>query len=377
MRVVHVLHGLSPGQGGVLTAALDLCAALGQLGANVEILLTSDASQDVAAENGTYPVRRFPLDRWGRLRDASPAQQHAYQQYLAAADVVHLHTPWSGRNMAIASRLRKLGKPYGVSIHGMLDRWSLRQKAVKKKLFLHCFAARFLHRAAFIHCTAAAETKQVLEVLPRLASTVVTLPCVFDAGPYLPIGKTERPAGEPRILFLSRLHPKKGCETLIAAAHILQQRGHKFRLVIAGPGTPSYVASLKTRVEQAGLQGITEFTGMVLGDEKLQLYRQADIFALPTQQENFGIVLVEAMAAALPVVTTKGTDIWSELEQGGARIVDATAASFADSLEGLILDSSERLRAGRQGAAHVARWLDTHRTAEGYLDVYRRSVAQA
>ena len=113
---------------------------------------------------------------------------------------------------------------------------------------------------------------------------------------------------------------------------------------------------------------------MVVGDLKLSLYAMADVFALPTQQENFGIVYPEAMLCETPVIGTKGTDIWRELEKGGAIIADRTPNAFADAIEDLVSDKEVLKAKGQQGREHILSWLDNDSVAKRYEEMYEQAA---
>ncbi len=125
---------------------------------------------------------------------------------------------------------------------------------------------------------------------------------------------------------------------------------------------------------ELGIAESVRFVGMVEGRNKLALYRGAQVFALPTFQENFGFVLVEAMACGTPVVTTRGTDIWGELERGGALVVERTPEAFAAAIDELGRDAAERIARGEQGRRFVMEWLRGERILGAYEDMYRKGV---
>ena len=163
---------------------------------------------------------------------------------------------------------------------------------------------------------------------------------------------------EPIVLFLSRIHPKKGGETLIRAVAQVRSGGRPCSLVFAGTGEDAYVGSLRALAAELGLEGAVRFVGLVRGAEKLSLYQAAAVLAIPTHQEDFGLVFPESLACGTPVVTTRGVDIWPELESsGGAVIVDRTPGAFAEAIGGLVADADRaRARAsGRVGAAGAGR----------------------
>ena len=381
---VHFFPQLRLEHGGVVKAVLDMCAMLAERGHAVTLLTCDGADVPdawrTAGENTPQvvelqPSRRFPtlISREG-LRQARPI--------LRQAGVVHLHTPWAISNLQLARRLRAGGMPYVVTIHGMMDDWCMRQKGLKKRMFLALTGRRFLERAAQIHFTAQAEQDQTLRWIPGARSRATVAPCVIDLREYEDLPGPEPayaafPAidpHQPKVLYLSRLHPKKGIEILIAAAAILRDRGLAFQVLIAGPGEPAYQASLQRLVDDHRLGNRVQFLGMVRGTEKLSLYQAADVFVLPTYQENFGLVLVEALACATPVVTTRGTDIWHELEQAGAKIVSNEGAALAQAISDILTDPAGAPELGRQGRQYIQRWLSKDQIAEQYEKLYAAAI---
>ena len=209
---------------------------------------------------------------------------------------------------------------------------------------------------------------------------IAVIPYIVDLEPYKNVPSPQEAidtfgaSEEPTILFLSRVHEKKSIETLIDAAAILQQKGKPIRVLIAGTGEQSYINTLEARAAAAGVGDSVTFLGMVVGDVKLSLYAMVDAFALPTQQENFGLVYPEAMLCETPAIGTKGTDIWRELEEGGAIIADRTPEAFAIAIEELVKDKEKASELGKQGRQHMLKWLDTETVAQQYEEMYQAAI---
>ena len=145
-------------------------------------------------------------------------------------------------------------------------------------------------------------------------------------------------------------------------------------MFIAGTGDEAYIKTLEERAKSAGVADETSFLGLVVGSLKLSLYAMADVFALPTQQENFGLVYPEAMLCATPAIGTKGTDIWKELQEGGAVIADRTPEAFANAIETLVNDKEALDTKGKKGREHILQWLNTDTVAKGYEDMYKLAL---
>jgi glycosyltransferase involved in cell wall biosynthesis len=173
----------------------------------------------------------------------------------------------------------------------------------------------------------------------------------------------------PVILFLSRLHPKKGLDLLIEA--LAQLQSQPFALVIAGEGTPDYRASLGQLVSDRGLGDRTHFVGFVEGERKALLLQGADLFALTSHSENFGIAVLEAMAAGLPTLVTPGVALAAVIqEQGLGYVPDQTVTAIGQDLQ-LWLGQRPQARAmGQRARAYVAAHYSWPRVAETLITLY-------
>lgn len=383
MRVVHYLRQIRLEQGGVVRAVLDICAVLAKAGHEVTLLCCDDTDVPATWRSGAPGFPRVrKIDPPARPMAAfSRSQLGAITEILRGCDVVHLHAVWHASNLQIARRCRGARIPYVLSIHGMLDDWSMSQRSAKKRLFMALGARSMLDRASFVHCTAQAELDQSRKWYP--SGRGVVIPLVFDLTPFraMPgpdIARAAFPslrAERPNILFISRLHYKKGVEHLIRAARILSDRGTPVSLQIAGSGDSAYEQRLRALATELSLEPTTTFLGMVTGDTKISLYQAADAVVLPTSQENFGFVVFEAMAAGAPLITTAGVDTWPEVKSsGGGLIVDQDPVKIADAIAQLLTDPDRRLAMGRAGRAWVLRELDPDRVVGRFVEMYRQAT---
>ncbi len=382
MKIAHYLNRIDLAEGGVVRAVLDLCAVMAARGHAVT-LLTHDP-QDIPSEwegsSAPRVVQVRPPTRRPGLFDKDVLA--AFAERFAECDVVHLHTPWDPANLQLASIARRLHKPYVLTVHGMLDDWSMGQKSAKKRLYHMTFAKGLLERAALVHCTAQAELAQARRWIGRGRGVVV--PLLFDTAPFESLPGPERArehwagafaTGRPVLLFLSRLHPKKGVHVLLDAVANLERRGMAVEVVIAGTGDEPYTGELRSQAERLGLTERVHFVGLVTGELKVSLYQAADLFVLPTSQENFGFVLPEALACGTPVVTTRGVDIWPELESsGGAVIADHGADAIADSAYHLAASPEKRAAMGEAGRAWVLAALHPDVVAGQFVQFYERAI---
>lgn len=383
LSCVHYLSEVRLELGGVVQAVVDLCQAISARGHQVT-LVTLDAT-DVPVQwsdaSGNWPhvveIESSALTK----RLISRRGLSVFRELLDGVDLAHLHTPWDLSNFQLMPILRKQRVPYIVTVHGMLDEWSMQRNALKKKTFLSLGGRRLFEHATTVHLTAEAECEQAGRWVP-IGDRGAIQCCVLDLTSYDPLPGPEPalkafPAICPekkKILFLSRLHPKKGVEFLLQAGAILRDQGLPIQLLIAGPGDDRYVGQLKSLTSTLGLDDHTEFLGMVRGIEKRSLFQLSDVFVLPTFQENFGLVIAEAMACGTPVVTTRGTDIWREIERGGARIADTNPESLATQMRYFLTDRETRDRVGQQGLQFIWQWLDRDNVVNGYERIYHDTV---
>ncbi len=380
MKILHYFPTTRLTEGGTVRAALDLSTALARYGHDVTWLTTDDA--DVPEQWGKEPdtptvVQLGALQKSGGRLSAKQVSLAA--EVAAQADIVHIHAMWMPSNVQMASACKKAGTPWVLSTHGMLDDWCMEQRGIKKRLYLATYGKKLVHGASTILTTAEEEKRQASRWLPK--DNVVAIPLIVDLEPYKNVS-TPQLAEEAfgsfpnkSVLFLSRVHPKKSIETLIECAALLKQRGDVPTFLIAGTGEKQYIESLQKQVAKHELTNHFKFLGMVVGDTKLSLFALADVFALPTQQENFGLVYPEAMLCETPVITTKGTDIWRELESGGgAMIIERDAEAFADAISTVLADDDARLEMGKAARQHMLHWLDTSTVVKSYESMYEQAA---
>lgn len=382
MKILQVISRLRLEDGGVVRAVLDLAGGSADAGHEVAVACwdAPDWPDEWTGDNGT--PRLVTIEEPGALGRISGPSAAVLRTEIGKADAVHLHTPWEPANRAVGRLCVMLDTPYVLSIHGMLDEWSMQQSAAKKRLYLLMGGRRLLEQAAFIHCTAEAELTQSRVWYPRGEGRVA--PLVFDIEPYRtpPGPELARETfgldpDQPTVLFLSRMHVKKGVHVLVKAAAHMRDAGVECHTLIAGTGDAAYEQAIRSQIESLRLQDRVRLLGMVKGDTKVSLYQAADVFALPTSQENFGFVLPEALACETPAITTRGVDIWPELESSGSTlIVEQSHEAFAEAIAGLLVDDERRREMGAKGRAWVMDYLEPSAVQRMYDQLYADAAAR-
>jgi glycosyltransferase involved in cell wall biosynthesis len=380
LNVVHYLPRLRREDGGLFRAVIDLARGVARLGHTVKLLSWDDRDlkEEWPASAGWSSVAlRPPLPRHVSV----PLGVSALAKVAGAlrdADVLHLHGPWYPSNLQVSTLARHLAVPYGVSLHGMLDEWSMEQKTYRKLIYHALFCRRFLDQSAWIHCSAQAECAQASRWFDPARAAV--LPNIVDLTPFASLdggalARQELALGEKTrftVLFVGRLHPKKGLELLIDAVAAMRADGLVVDVLVAGSsGEPDYALSLERRVAVLELQTQIRFLGFVSGPTKTSLYQCADLVATPSSQENFGYVQVEALACGTPVLTSK-TDFSAELEaSGGAEVVERDARSFATAISSLCADAARRRVMSELGRSWALATFGGDAASERFVSLYR------
>lgn len=296
------------------------------------------------------------------------------------AKVISQHGLWLhyGRVAMRVGRRERI--PVIIHPHGMLEPWALKRSAWKKQLTGRLWEYENLRGAACLRVTSTKELQSVRDF--GLKNPVALIPNGIDVEDYTSLPTTaEARALLPELtakrvlLFLSRVHPKKGLAMLLRAWHILGPANEGWQLAIAGPDQKGHTDELRQLANELGLAEKVVFLGPLYGEKKLAAYKLSDLFVLPSFSENFGIAVAEALAAGLPVMTTDGTP-WEDLMKHGCGwCVKATSESLAESLREAISLSKERLAAmGLRGREWMAQEFSWERLAAQMIEVCEWTV---
>ena len=350
INVIHITSSLAPESGGPARSVPLLCRALSEKGLEVCLLvadLGEDFSNPLVDREADYRTILLPCRfRLGLKPVWIPGLGETLSGLVKDGEqtLIHDHGVWLPRNGIAAHVASRQGIPLVVSTRGMLEPWALAYGRWRKKLAWHFYQKRWLKRAEAFHATSRSEFQQIrmlgLQQFVEVVPNGTRLPDLDD--------QRDRETGsEPRkLLFLSRIHPKKGLLNLVKAMEILSPDG--WQVIVAGYDEGGHHLEVESAVEEAGLKSLFRFVGPVGDEEKWQLYREADLFVLPSHSENFGIVVAEALASAVPVITTKGTP-WQDLE------THRCGWWVEDSLEGLVRAMREALNSSRDELKRLGR----------------------
>lgn len=331
MRLLHVVASYHPAAryGGTIVSVHGLAAALAVRGHEVHVYTTSVDGELDSDVPHNQPVVIDGVNVWyfrsrnfRRLYRSPDLRAHLVRT-VAGFDVVHTHAVFLWPLWAAARAAERAGVPYLVSPRGMLERELIRRKSpILKALWIALIERRNLERASAIHVTSAREADE-LAALGFKLPPVVTIPNGVGAGP--PSGP-DGPVSDhlsatiargPYVLFLGRVSWKKGLDRLVRS---MPYMSGALRVLVAGNDDEGLRASLEADAAQRGVAERLVFTGPVAGADKQALLAGAQVLVLPSYSENFGNVVLEAMAAGCPVIVTP--------EVGAAPIVEASGAGW-------------------------------------------------
>ena len=254
--------------------------------------------------------------------------------YREPPNVVHFHGLWQRGYPALAARAEKASVPVIVSPHGMLEPWAFHHKRWKKLPYFHLIEKRWLARAACILATAEPEGARLRELLPATRIESIPLGLTSDARPDYTAARAALGwrEGEIVLLYLSRIHEKKGLDLLLTALAGAEQKPNT-RLVIVGPEEqPAFAQQCRVLAERHAMAlPRIDWLGPVWGDDRFRYFQGADLFCLPTHSENFGLVVLESLQVGTPVLTTTGTP-WGSLTPPSGYIAEPRADSLQTQL---------------------------------------------
>ena len=344
LKILQLVHTLDPSVGGVATSVLALSRGLARRGHKIDIVVLDDPSARwIANIDLTVHALGSGLTSYRYSRALLPW----LREYGGDYDRVIVNGIWQYLSFAAWRRYAGSQIPYYVFPHGMLDPWfkeTFPFKHLKKCLYWPWAEYRVLRDAAAVIFTSEEECLQARKSfwLYRAREKVSLLG--VEASPIAPNARSEFLSRHPQLqntrnfLFLGRLHPKKGCDILLDAFAGLGSND-SISLILAGPDQIGWQANLRSHVARLHLTDRVVFTGMLQGAMKQGAFASADAFVLPSHQENFGISVVEALAAGIPVLISDRVNIWREIDADRAGYIES------DDLEGTI-----RL---------LQRWIDT------------------
>ena len=346
MKILHVIPDMSPATGGPVTAVLKMSIEQYRLGHEVSIVTTNyQFSKNSANPNGVtmhcYPCHLGPW-RW------SYSLMRDLPNIMNGMDLVHIHMIWEFPILWAAITAKRNQIPFVLSPCGMLDQYSMSKSRWKKILYLTMFRRSILNEAVTIHFTSKNEQLNSGKICSTLKSFVCPLAVTLGDQDKKNLESQFRQrfpqvSNKQIILFLSRVQKVKRPDLVIKSFSQIMTNSNNICLVIAGPGDSAYIHRLTDIVKKLKLEEKVVFTGILSRDVVQEAYCAAHIYVHPSERENFGLTIFEAMAVGCPVVVSDKIDWAEEIKNEGAGLVcPLTENAVAEAISTLI--SQESLR---------------------------------
>ena len=360
MKIIHYIPSIDRIAGGTSTYMQVLGKELGKL---AEVHIITHASENplpidnckIHYVSGYNPLKgSFKIEINKLFDDINP-------------DVVHINCCW----MPACSLVQKMAQKRNIKVvltpHGMLEPWIIKRHYWTRKVpALLLFQKAAVKKADCLQATAESEKQNLMKLGYNSNIKIVKLGIDAESIAMKTSWKKSK-----QLLFLSRVHVKKGINYLIEAADILRDELQGYKILVAGEGDAEYVASLKQQIMDKGLQDIIQLIGGVYGDKKWELFQTSDFFVLPTHSENFGLAIAESLASGTPVITTVGTP-WNDLNSSnsGAWIEIGTQPLVETLRRFLSLSDGELEAMGKNGRKLIETKYSAKVMAEEMMKVY-------
>lgn len=362
-RIFHTIPFVSEEAAGPTYSVVRLCETLIKQGHQVMLVTLEGRLMSTPPSF----LKVFPWGSGPRRLGISPAMRKWLYEKAAMGeiDLIHNHSLWMMPNIYPGQVSKKCRLPYVVSPRGTFSKWAMASGSKVKRIFWPLVQRPSLEALTCWHATAESEYKDIRRLGFR--QPVAVIPNGIDI-PEMP---EKEKSQNHTLLFLGRIHPKKGLDMLLPAWKAIQDRFPNWRLSIAGPDNGGYLIKMHRFASDLGLQRV-EFYGPLYGKDKWTTYRNADLFVLPSYSENFGMAVAEALASGLPAIVSKGAP-WEGLgARNAGRWIDINIDALIGCLEELMSYNSETLdKMGQRGRMWMEQEYSWDKIGQKMAETYR------
>jgi glycosyltransferase involved in cell wall biosynthesis len=371
---LNVVTHLDPKYGGLSAAVPALANAVSEAGYYSTSIAGFCAAGEQFNPATTNPIAidHLPLGRLNWMKNSTA--RHRFHQLVDDSAGVHVHGIWEHSTAAATSRARASKKPYVISAHGMLERWALANKRAKKVLYAALIERANLQSADCLHALTQAEAQDYRNF--GLLNPIAVIPNGVNIpahlSPDLFLERFPDLRGKRLVLFLGRIHFKKGLDLLAHAWAHIAPKSLDTHLVLAGPDSEDTQDTLSRQLTALGLSQRVTFTGMLSQDVKWSALAASECFVLPSYSEGLSVSVLEAMSAGLPVIVTKQCNLPEVEEHNCGWVIDTQVDELVDALKDLLHASSREIAdMGANGRHLVSRRYSWPVIGEQMSRVYR------
>lgn len=385
--ILHVIPYMHPSAGGPPVVVENFVRETNLLGHRSRIISTArycdgDESDLLSHLNGLAPTAL--LTTLETIPLVSRKGTAIFDAHVQEADIVHVHTLWSSLNVSARYACVRHGRPYVLMPHGMLDPYSLSVNAKRKSIYMQMFEQHNVAGAARIIYTTPEEERLATlaglrlpagDRVPLGASASLSSKSMLSA---LFLERFPQAAGKQVLLFLGRLHFKKGLDRVLNCVNALKKTIPDLLLVVAGDGDAGYTKDLRQAVSDLAIDDHVLFAGRLDGEMKWAAFAVAEVFLLPSRQENFAITVAESMQMGVPVIVSDKVNTWPYVKEARAGLVLEERhidALLPRTVEELLTDDAARTRMGVQGSSYAREQLTWQEATRKLLACYDQVIS--
>ena len=378
MKILHVIPSVSALHGGPSQAIVTIEKSLSAKGVAVTTLTTDDDGPGRRLTPGEKPfyvngATRIYARKWTEFYKVAPGIVIWLWRNVRLFDVVHIHALFSFSSVAAGAIASLRRVPYVVRPYGTLMAYGVKQRRPRlKRVSLLLIEGPILRNATFVHFTSRAELDEARSI--GIPFNAVVIPLGVEAAPLGEAGPNDAwpKSDRKKVLYLSRIDPKKNIEGLLRAFAIVKEAYPDVDLLIAGSGSTKYVLGLKKLAAELGIEDSLEWLGHVEGARKAEAFGRGQIFALPSFSENFGVAVVEAMLSGLPCILGQGVAIAKDVSQAGAGFsVAPHPPAIAAAILRMLHEEDCRRRMGERAKSYAEREYSTARMTQRLMALYK------
>jgi glycosyltransferase involved in cell wall biosynthesis len=377
MKVLHIAASLSAKWGGPTYVVKALTESLIRKGIAVSILslIGEKVGKEIIYPEGVqvevFKEGLFSIMWTGYSPNITKALAAKTNNY----NIIHIHEIWHYPGYAAYYAAKRAGKPYIVTVHGSLDPWCLKYKGLKKGIYAALIQRRILNEAAAIHAITEEEAEDIRAF--GIVAPILVIPNGIDPAEFQALPSPEEMdsiypelKGKKVLLFLGRIHQKKGLDILARAFGQIARSRKDLHLLIVGPDNDNYRSQVERLLESEGVLDLTTFTGMLAEREKLAALSRADVCVIPSYSEVRTIVALEAMACGLPVIITQQCHFPEVVEANAGIVIEPKADQLADALNELLDNSKLCEEMGENGRRLIMDKFTWDKIADQMIQLY-------
>jgi len=379
VKVLHIMPTIDPASGGPVEGLKQLCNIFSHAGHEIEVATLDSSEFD---RRLAFPVKVFALGPGMGTYGYAPAVFSWLRANAHRYDAVVVHGIWQYPAVAVHRALAGTGVPYAVITHGMLDPYFKHRypfKHIKKMIYWRLILKRIMQDANTVFFTCADEMLLARQSFSHYRVRETVMPfgtfgpdCELAAAREEFLERWPHLRGKRLALYAGRIHPKKGTNILIKAFAATLAKDPAWHLVIAGPDQIGWRKDLQALATGLGIGDRITWTGMLTGSLRWGAFPASEVFVLPSHQENFGMVVAEALACGLPVILSRKVNIWREIVHHWAGIAgEDTVEGTTESLQLWSEHTPEEIEAfGDRARDCFDRHFNLNRTSKSVLQIF-------